>query len=67
MACTDCDDELEHCHGVLVRHGDGRLECVDEAACAGGAPAHGWAVPCIELGCRCAGERPDEEVVRLAA
>ena len=67
MGCTDCHDELEHCHGVLVRHGDGHLECVEEAACTGGGPAHDWAVPCAEVGCRCAGDEHHDEVVRLAA
>ena len=67
MGCTDCDHELEHCHGVLVRHGDGHLECVEGAVCGGGAPAHVWAVPCAEVGCGCGDERDHQEVVRLAA
>jgi hypothetical protein len=67
MRCTDCHDELEHCHGVLVRHGDGDLECIEDADCAGGAPTHGWALDCTEVGCACGDERHDEELVRLAA
>ena len=67
MGCTDCHDELEHCHGVLVRHGDGRLECVEDATCGGGEPAHAWAVPCAEVGCGCGEDGPTAEVVRLAA
>ncbi len=62
MRCTDCTDELEHCHGVLVRHADGHRECVADPRCAAGEPAHGWAVPCAEVGCPCG----DEEVVPLA-
>jgi hypothetical protein len=64
MGCTDCDDELEHCHGVLVRHADGRRECLDPPACDAVEPAHGWAVPCADLGCPCA-EEP--EVLPVAA
>ena len=53
MACMDCDEDLEHCHGVVVRHSDGRCECVDDPGCAGAEPAHGWVVGCAEVGCPC--------------
>jgi hypothetical protein len=66
MGCLDCDDELEHCHGVLVRHADGRRECVEHAACDGAEPAHGWAVACTEVGCRCGGDEA-AEVLLVAA
>jgi hypothetical protein len=63
MGC--CDEELAHCHGVLVRHGDGRWECIEGPACDGAAPTHEWAVACAEVGCPCGDEA--EEVVPLAA
>ena len=58
MACTDCDDELEHCHGVLVRHPDGGLECIEHPGCDGTEPTHGWAVACTEIGWNCTRETP---------
>ncbi len=64
MGCTNCEDQLEHCHGVLVRHPDGRLECVEDTACPGREPAHPWVVGCAEVGCACPGQ---EGPVRLAA
>ena len=59
-----CDDELAHCHGVLVRHADGRCECLEGPACDGGPPLHEWVVGCAEVGCPCGDE---ERVVLLAA
>jgi hypothetical protein len=56
MGCIDCDDELQHCHGVLVRHADGRRECLELPACDGAEHGHGWAVACTELGCPCGGD-----------
>jgi serine phosphatase RsbU (regulator of sigma subunit) len=29
MTCPDCAAELDHCHGVLVLHSDGIVECTD--------------------------------------
>ena len=59
MGCIDCHDELEHCHGVLVRHADGRRACLEGPGCVGAEPTHGWAVACSEVGCPCGG---DDEV-----
>ena len=63
MRC--CEEALAHCHGVLVRHADGRCECLDDPGCDAGAPTHDWAVGCAEVGCPCGDE--DVEVVPLAA
>jgi hypothetical protein len=61
MGC--CEEELAHCHGVLVRHADGRCECIGTPGCGGDEPTHDWAVACAEVGCPCGGG----EVVLLAA
>ena len=61
MRC--CDEELVHCHGVLVRHADGRCECIEGPGCDAAGTSHEWAVGCAEVGCPCG----DEEVVLLAA
>ena len=64
MGC--CEDELEHCHGVLVRHAGGRTECIEGSACDAGDPTHDFAVGCAEVGCRC-GEEGGEPVASLLA
>jgi hypothetical protein len=53
MSCTQCADELDHCHGTLIAHLDGAAECTD--ACADPDPArHPATSPCGVLGeCRC--------------
>ena len=28
-ACPGCREEVDHCHGTLVRHADGWVECTD--------------------------------------
>ena len=49
-----CGDELAHCHGVLVVHVTGSLEC-DEHGCSGDLDVHVWQVGCdeVEGGCGC--------------
>lgn len=64
MGC--CDDELAHCHGVLVRHADGRIECIEDTGCDAGEPTHEWAVACAEVGCGC-GEEGEAPAAPLAA
>ena len=29
--CADCAADFDHCHGTLVTHGDGTVECTDQA------------------------------------
>lgn len=55
-ACPICDDDLEHCHGVLVLHADGRVECWELPGCAGELVEHDHEVACDELGCGCLGD-----------
>jgi hypothetical protein len=51
MTCTDCLEQLQHCHGTLVVHADGRVECLDgDAGCTRLAAAHGWRTSCDDLG-----------------
>ena len=52
-----CGDELAHCHGVLVVHATGVVEC-DEAGCTAEVQLHAWQLSCCEIegGCRCDAE-----------
>jgi hypothetical protein len=49
--CSDCTDDLEHCHGVAIVHLDGCSECVDDPGCDVVAEAHALAIACSEPGC----------------
>ncbi|MDP9388033.1 MAG: hypothetical protein M3Q48_08895 [Actinomycetota bacterium] len=48
-SCPDCATDRNHCHGVLLVHGDGTRECPE---CAGPDPAgHDWRAPCEAACC----------------
>lgn len=53
--CEECLGEVDHCHGTLVRHRGGGLEC-SEPGCAAEDPArHLWVLACdlVDGACRC--------------
>ena len=51
-----CASELAHCHGTLVLHADGSVECDGEATCEADEHQHELWVACDELGCGCVGD-----------
>lgn len=51
-----CETELAHCHGTLVLHADGTVECDEVAACDADELQHELWVACDELGCGCVGD-----------
>jgi hypothetical protein len=55
-ACTSCHADLDHCHGVLVTHADGAVECHGDSACDDTSISrHDWRASCTDLGtCPCA-------------
>jgi hypothetical protein len=40
--CTDCEEELEHCHGTAIVQEDGTHECSDDPDCRLAIEAHLW-------------------------
>lgn len=63
-----CGTGLAHCHGTLVLHADGTVECEDVEVCGGDELQHELWVACDELGCGCVGdEEPLVAGPRLAA
>lgn len=46
----------EHCHGTLVLHADGSVECEHAEACGLDELQHELWVACDEIGCSCAGD-----------
>ncbi len=50
--CRRCETDLLHCHGTLVRHASGEVECSDPG-CAGKAGVHDFVIGCddVQSGC----------------
>jgi hypothetical protein len=55
MTCAACRDDLAHCHGTLVRHADGTVECTDDGCPGTDAGLHDLRVVCeiSDHGCSC--------------
>jgi hypothetical protein len=58
MTCRSCGDGLIHCHGTLVRHADGTVECTDE-----GCPGADLDLHELRLSCEVA--QPDCTCIRV--
>ncbi len=52
---------LDHCHGTLVRHADGVVECTDAGCVATEVVRHTLVIECesVEGGCSCAADPAD--------
>lgn len=51
--CPECAGGIDHCHGALVRHDDGLVECTD-GACADPDPRrHALWVDCTDALSEC--------------
>lgn len=50
-----CSDPLDHCHGTLVRHADGTVECTDLTCVVLTADRHDLVLACVDAGCSCGG------------
>lgn len=48
--------DLARCHGTLVLHADGSVECDEQDACGADELQHELWVACDELGCGCVGD-----------
>jgi hypothetical protein len=52
-ACTDCEHDLEHCHGTAITHFDGTDDCTDDPGCRLAAEQHPFTISCSEVQCDC--------------
>ena len=59
--------ETATCHGTLVLHADGTVECDEVEVCGAVEVVHDWWVSCVELGCGCTGDEGDLVVLRPSA
>jgi hypothetical protein len=53
--CAGCTGRLDHCHGTLVRHGDGSADCTEPGCVDLDGARHPLATGCDALlgGCAC--------------
>ena len=55
---------MDECHGVLVTHDDGRVECLDDGCVRLDGPRHEWRASCADIPglCDCTGRAAPEWV-----
>ena len=44
--------EVEHCHGTVIHHVCGRIECTEEG-CERPEVVHAFTIDCDAIGCTC--------------
>lgn len=47
--CVNCRTDVDHCHGTLVAHGDGTLDCTDAACAATDPMRHALIIDCAAV------------------
>lgn len=58
VACTGCVDHLDHCHGALIEHHDGGIECTETDCTALDPARHDVVQRCDDvIDCGCAADR----------
>lgn len=55
LECRSCIGELDHCHGTLVTHADGFVECTEDGCADFAQLRHTLTIECHEVrgGCGC--------------
>jgi hypothetical protein len=44
---------MDECHGLLVTHADGRVECLDDDCVSFDRPRHEWPASCADVPALC--------------
>jgi hypothetical protein len=64
--CADCTADVDHCHGTLVAHGDGSVDCTD-AGCGGADPLrHVLIIECVTVLGGCCQEPAEEDLAQAS-
>jgi hypothetical protein len=68
MKCASCTSDIDHCHGELVRHSDGLVECTEFECGDLDGVRHAVVIDCgtIDGGCVC-GEPVTSELLLQAS
>jgi hypothetical protein len=59
MTCPECGEDLDHCHGALVLHGDGTVECFDPECHDLGHDRHAFVLPSADVSAQLRRAFPD--------
>lgn len=51
--CRECETEMAHCHGTLIRHSLLRSECTEDGCSDPELVMHGLVIDCDSVGCDC--------------
>lgn len=59
VGCAECAAELDHCHGTLIHHPDGAVDCTEQECSALDPARHGLVTDCASIagGCDCIAPR----------
>ncbi|GAB0101978.1 hypothetical protein JMUB6875_09450 [Nocardia sp. JMUB6875] len=57
--CPECESALDHCHGTLIAHAAGPVECTEPDCFDTGRARHVFVADCGDVagGCDCAAPR----------
>lgn len=47
--CVDCGADVDHCHGTLVAHGDGMVDCTDTTCTVADPLRHALIIDCVAV------------------
>ncbi|WP_096498351.1 hypothetical protein [Mycobacteroides stephanolepidis] len=56
VACRDCIQDIDHCHGTLIVHSARHAECTDRECDGLYLLRHSLVIDCIAAQCDCEGE-----------
>ncbi|MFC4001793.1 hypothetical protein ACFS2C_01695 [Prauserella oleivorans] len=68
MTCQSCETGLDHCHGTLVQHVSGVVECTDDGCTEFEIVRHSLVIECesVDGGCGCTEPVYYEELLRAS-
>ena len=65
--CADCGMDVDHCHGTLVIHGDGAVDCTDAACESADRLRHALIIDCVAvLGGGCCTDEPEVDFAQAS-
>jgi len=68
MTCSQCNHDLDHCHGTLVIHAGTQVDCTDPDCVDLEIVRHPLVLECTELdgGCSCTVVAQESQLLRVS-